>query len=219
MPRQSRKAGVTSIGSLYGQALMRLAQAVGIHQAGLAAYLGLTRAQVNQWARGREPIPPAHLLLITKRLHEALGHTLARPDGPSKAALAAIVSEVFRENLAALGFPIYPTFRALLGQLTAASEAFDATKESAPAQHAELKILAGALHFCTLIINDLAELLRMLNCPELRFLSGATEDYDAHAGYEEHEEHCRDESVSGDRSRFTGKDLKALDRSRHRTLP
>ena len=176
MPRQSRQAGVTSMGSLYGQALMCLSAAVGVHQAGLARYLGLTRMQVNQWARGREPIPPGHLLLITKRLQEATQHTLARPEGPSKSALAAILNDVFAENLAALGFPPYPTLRVLLDHLTAASAAFGATTDPTPAQHAELKTLAGALNFCTLIINDLLELFGLLDCPQLAFLSGAKED-------------------------------------------
>ena len=163
---------------MQGMALMRLARMVGLRQAELARYLGLAREQTNDWARGKRPIPSDHLPMLTKRVIEALEHALADPAGVSKAALAAVASEIFHENLQALGYPLYPTLRELLTQLVATSETFQAAADPTPYLD-ELKTLSGALNLVTDIMNQLILILGMLDCPELTFLLDPQEAHDA----------------------------------------
>ena len=74
---------------MQGVTLFRLADAVGLSQCGIAAFLGLARTQTHLWARGKKPIPNAHLsellALVGQAADAALGALDERPESLSEA--------------------------------------------------------------------------------------------------------------------------------------
>lgn len=65
---------------MQGVTLFRLAHAVGVSQYHVAALLGLARTQTNLWARGKKPIPGAHLVTILSLVGQAADAALSALD-------------------------------------------------------------------------------------------------------------------------------------------
>lgn len=105
--------------AMYGAALIRLANLVGVRQADIARHLGITRVQVNHWAHCVRPIPEASVPPLVEAIRAAVERCLqaGEPGSPTQAELTDVLRDVFAENCHRYGHAEAPTLEAFLEEM------------------------------------------------------------------------------------------------------